>query len=121
MLSWILLILIVAIVCLLGTMLSMQLFGRGEALPPVAETMDVIEHNRHAVHRGDTDAITLEVVHRGYRMDQVDDLIAQLADLRARVDATENGRALAREGVELGERTAFEGEVSHGSNETPHR
>ena len=121
MLSWILLILIVAIVCLLGVMLSVHLFGRGEALPPVGEMMDVIDNNRRAVRQGDVDAITLEVVHRGYRMDQVDDLIAQLADLRAWDGAAENGPASAREGVELAERTAFEGEVSHGSNETPHR
>ncbi|AWB83789.1 cell division protein DivIVA [Corynebacterium liangguodongii] len=79
MLSWVLIILGIAIVCLLGIMGSAELFGRGEAAPELAETTDVIEHNRRAVAAGDLGRIQLEVVHRGYRMDQVDALIAQLS------------------------------------------
>ena len=53
----------------------------------------------------------LEVVHRGYRMDQVDALIAQLT-----------GHADRDESVELAEETVLlEGEATHGSNETAHR
>lgn len=121
MLSWILLILVIAIVCLLGTMVSIHLFGRGEALPPVAETTDVIARNTRAVHEGDFGEITLEVVHRGYRMDQVDALIAELAQLRNQAGGPEIRAAAPGDGVELAQKTALEGEVSHGSNETPHR
>ncbi|MBA4503818.1 cell division protein DivIVA [Corynebacterium sanguinis] len=106
MLSWILLMLIVAIVCLIGVMASVYLFGRGEALPPLAETTDVIEHNRRAVEQGDMNAVQLEVVHRGYKMDQVDALLTQLADLRRLTPDSEIRAATAKNGVGSGETPA---------------
>ena len=45
-------------------------------MPPTA---DVKEANRRAVEEGNFGDIQLEVVHRGYRMDQVDALLEQLA------------------------------------------
>lgn len=91
MLSWIFLILVIALICVLGFLLSARVFGRGEDLPPLPASAEVIELNRRAVAAGDLDAVTLEVVHRGYRMDQVDDLIAQLAGGAASPDTV--GRA----------------------------
>lgn len=79
MLSWILLIVVLAALVVLGIWASGHLFGRGEALPPMEETHDVIEANKRAVEQGRLDDIALEVVPRGYRQDQVDALIAQLA------------------------------------------
>lgn len=78
MLSWIVLILALAACCVLGMWLSSKIFGRGEALDPMPETEDVKAANRRAVEDGNFGDIQLEVVHRGYRMDQVDALIAQL-------------------------------------------
>lgn len=79
MLSWLLLIFVIAAVAVFGAWVSASLFGRGEVLPPLDEPHDVIEANRIAVDNGRVDDIALEVVPRGYRQDQVDALIAQLA------------------------------------------
>ncbi|QYH19932.1 cell division protein DivIVA [Corynebacterium aquatimens] len=78
MLSWIMLIIALVLFSVLGVWLFSAVFGRGEALPPMEDTADVKEANRLAVEAGTFDDIQLEVVHRGYRMDQVDALIAQL-------------------------------------------
>ncbi|MCZ9294216.1 cell division protein DivIVA [Corynebacterium meitnerae] len=75
MLSWILLILVIAAVFVFGIWLSASLFGRGEVLPPMDEPADVIAANRAAVAEGRFEDITLEVVARGYRQDQVDALV----------------------------------------------
>ena len=79
MLSWILLIVALVVFALLGMWLFSAIFGRGEALPPMENTADVKESNRLAVAEGRFDDIQLEVVQRGYRMDQVDALLEQLA------------------------------------------
>ncbi|WP_408910780.1 cell division protein DivIVA [Corynebacterium gottingense] len=78
MLSWIILILVLALFSVLGTLLASSIFGRGETQPPMPDTENVKAANRRAVEDGNFDDIQLEVVHRGYRMDQVDALIAQL-------------------------------------------
>lgn len=118
LLSWIVLIAAVAVFGLIGFWLFSAVFGRGEALPPIEDTEDVKAANARAVEEGRLDDIELEVVHRGYRMDQVDALIAQLTG------AEEASEPAAPEpiGVELGEaHVASEGDTSHGSNETAHR
>lgn len=79
MLSWLLLILVIAAIAVFGAWVSASVFGRGETLPPMDEPHDVIEANRAAVDAGRIDEIALEVVPRGYRQDQVDALIEQLA------------------------------------------
>ena len=68
----------IAAVALLGAWLSSSIFGRGEALPPMDEPRDVMAANRAAVDAGRFGDIALEVVPRGYRQDQVDDLIEHL-------------------------------------------
>ncbi|WJY67767.1 hypothetical protein [Corynebacterium auris] len=78
MLSWILLIVVVALVATLGFLLSARVFGRGEALEPLPAPPAVIEHNRRVLEDGRVGDVTFEVVHRGYQMDQVDAVIAQL-------------------------------------------
>lgn len=82
MLSWLLLILVIAAIAVFGAWVSASIFGRGEALPPMDEPQDVIDANRRAVEEGRFDDIALEVVPRGYRQDQVDALVAQLAGQR---------------------------------------
>ena len=83
MLSWILLILVIAAVAVFGIWLSASLFGRGEVLPPMDEPADVIAANRAAVAEGRFEDITLEVVARGYRQDQVDALVEDLRQFGA--------------------------------------
>ena len=119
MLSWILLIVALAVFALMGMWLFSAVFGRGEALPPMEDTADVIDANRTAVEEGRFDDIQLEVVHRGYRMDQVDALLAQLTGTK---EASELAPENAPEGVQLGEELLVsEGEPTHGSNEAAHR
>ncbi|AQQ14958.1 hypothetical protein CGLAU_04920 [Corynebacterium glaucum] len=130
MLSWIMLIIALIVFSVLGLWLFSAVFGRGEALPPMMETADVKEANRRAVDEGRIDDIQLEVVHRGYRMDQVDALIAQLTGTGetpaqpvvepATLAAAEDGDA--QKSVDSSEvMVRPEGEPTHGSNETAHR
>lgn len=114
MLSWIILILALALFSILGLWLFSAIFGRGEALPPMEDTADVKAANRLAVEEGRFGDIQLEVVHRGYRMDQVDALIAQLTGAEE-TPVGENSVESATNPVER------EGELTHGSNETAHR
>lgn len=118
LLSWIVLIIALALFGVLGFWIFSALFGRGEALPPMMETEDVKAANREAVAEGRFDDIELEVVHRGYRMDQVDALIAQLTGSeQPRSAVTGDGFGVESEFVSV----ESEGEPSHGSNETAHR
>ena len=123
MLSWIPLILALAVFALMGMWLFSAVFGRGEVLPPMEDTADVKDANRTAVEEGRFDDIQLEVVHRGYRMDQVDALLAQLTGTELAMEpATALAPEDAPERVQLGEELLVsEGEPTHGSNETAHR
>ena len=60
MLSWIVLILILALLSIIGVRVFASVFGRGEAQPPMPPTADVKEANRRAVEEGilDTEAIS---------------------------------------------------------------
>lgn len=80
MLSWIVLICLLGVLVVLGIWLWGGVFGRGEVMEPAPDSTRIMEHNRAAIARGDIDAVRLEVVSRGYRQDQVDDLIAALTD-----------------------------------------
>ena len=84
MLSWVILILVIAAIAVVGVLVSASIFGRGEALPPMDEPQDVIAANRAAVDFGRYNDIALEVVPRGYRQDQVDALIEHLLSLQGR-------------------------------------
>ncbi|GAA1173879.1 hypothetical protein CGLAUT_04810 [Corynebacterium glaucum] len=130
MLSWIMLIIALIVFSVLGLWLFSAVFGRGEALPPMMETADVKEANRRAVEEGRVDDIQLEVVHRGYRMDQVDALIAQLtgtSETPAQPAAGTVSVAAGKDGdaqksVDSPEVVVRpEGEPTHGSDETAHR
>lgn len=55
-----------------------KLFGRGEQTLPLPENNEIVEHNRQAVGEGNVDNIMFDTVIRGYRQDQVDDVIEHL-------------------------------------------
>ena len=78
MLSWILLIVALIVLVVLGTWIWGLVFGPGEIMDTLDEPANVIYNNRSAVRNGRLDKVKFEVVSRGYRQDQVDDLIAQL-------------------------------------------
>lgn len=78
MLTWLLMTIILAALIVVLTWIFAKFFGRGEQSQPMPENNDVIEHNRHAVGAGEIDDIMFETVLRGYRQDQVDDVIAHL-------------------------------------------
>lgn len=77
MLSWLLLILVLAFFIVLGTWFWGTVFGRGEVLPPL-DPSTVTEHNRRVLEDGDLDDLRFEIVPRGYRPEQVDEVILTL-------------------------------------------
>lgn len=78
MLTWIVMIVVLAALIVLFTWLFAKMFGRGEQAMPLPDNEEIIEHNRRVVGLGDIDDIVFETVLRGYRQDQVDDVIAHL-------------------------------------------
>ena len=118
MLSWIILIIAIAVFCVLCFLLFSQLFGRGEQLPPMMETEDVKSANRLAVEEGNIGDVHLEVVHRGYRMDQVDDLLTALGEKYGFAPTISQ---LTENSVVLDTNVLTEGEATDGSNEAAHR
>lgn len=145
MLSWIVLILVLAAFSIIGVRVFASVFGRGEELPPMPPTEEVKAANRRAIAEGNFGDIQLEVVQRGYRMDQVDALIAQLtgqedlerpaaaatAEPAARAATTEPPRAGEPVDAAAEPRTRVEssttdvsteeGALTHGSDETANR
>lgn len=78
MVSWIVLIvLLVIFVAVLSWLLGM-LFGRGEAVEPLAASLGLTSQNVDAVRRGDLESVRFDTVMRGYRQDQVDAVIGEL-------------------------------------------
>ena len=80
MLSWIMLLLVLIALTVIGTWVWGSIFGRGEVMYPLDEPQKVRENNRAALREGRLDQVKFEVVPRGYRQDQVDDLLAQLEE-----------------------------------------
>lgn len=78
MLPWILLIVVLLALIVAGTWFWGTVFGRGEVLPPIDDPATLREDNRRAVGRGQVDDVQFELVPRGYRPEQVDDVIAHL-------------------------------------------
>lgn len=77
---WILLIVVLLLLIVLGTWLWGTIFGRGEVTEPLEAPEKVREQNAQAVADGRVDDLRFAVVVRGYRQDQVDPVIAQLAE-----------------------------------------
>lgn len=78
MVSWIVLIvLLVIFVAVLSWLLGM-LFGRGEAVEPLAASIGLTSQNVDAVRRGDLESVRFDTVLRGYHQDQVDAVIGEL-------------------------------------------
>lgn len=82
MLTWIFLIVVLALLTVLFTWLFGRLFGRGEILPARDERQDVIGQNREHIAAGELEELSFDIVPRGYRADQVD---AALADLKGQL------------------------------------
>lgn len=78
MLTWILLIIVLAALVVVGTWSWGKIFGRGEVLDPMPEPKTTIEHNRRLVDGGDVEDVRFELVTRGYRPAQVDDVLDRL-------------------------------------------
>lgn len=78
MFSWIVLIIVLALLSLLGIWAWSVLFGRGVVMDAVESPRAVLKANREFVAGDDLDAIAFDVVSHGYRQDQVDDVLAVL-------------------------------------------
>ena len=74
MLSWIMLLLVLIALTVIGTWVWGSIFGRGEVMH-----LSLI-HISEPTSEGRLDQVKFEVVPRGYRQDQVDDLLAQLEE-----------------------------------------
>lgn len=86
MISWLLLIILLAAFTAVGTWFWGSVFGRGELEEPL-DPDDTRAANRRAVAHGDLDGIQFEIVRRGYRPEQVDEVIEALS---ARLREVEN-------------------------------
>lgn len=87
MFSWLLLLLVLAVFVVLGVWFWGGVFGRGEVLPPL-DPDETLAANRRSVDAGDLDSVQFELVHRGYRPEQVDDVIGRLSARLADAEET---------------------------------
>lgn len=87
MFSWLLLIILLLAFTAVGIFFWGSVFGRGEVLPPL-DPDGTSQANRQAVDTGDTGAVRFEIVHRGYRPEQVDDVIDDLSRRLAEAQET---------------------------------
>lgn len=77
MTSWIILILLLAACVVAGTWIFGRILGRGELIEPPEPTR-LMESNAQAIDEARTDDIRFEIVHRGYKPEQVDAVIEHL-------------------------------------------
>lgn len=77
MISWLLLVIVLLALTAIGIWFWGNVFGRGEVLEPL-DPDATREANRRAVADGDIDGVEFEIVPRGYRPEQVDEVIAGL-------------------------------------------
>ena len=80
MMSWILLIVVLIALVIIGTWAWGSIVGRGTVMDTPDEPVDVDLENLRALDDGRFDDLRFDVVPRGYRQDQVDDLLAQLEE-----------------------------------------
>lgn len=78
MFSWLLLLILLIAFVVIGIWFWGGVFGRGEVLPPL-DPEETRRANRRAVAAGDLDSVQFDIVHRGYRPEQVDDVIEGLS------------------------------------------
>ena len=92
MLSWIFLILILAAFVVIGTWSFTYFFGGEKVMPARPDReVDINAYNAQAVRQGDFTAVAFDVVPHGYRQDQVDALLDELAAQRNPHAAAEKG------------------------------
>ncbi|WP_165241873.1 DivIVA domain-containing protein [Corynebacterium lizhenjunii] len=91
-LSWILLIAVVGMVSLAGIAAWDRLGTRGRVMDEPEGPVEVKEANAAAVARGAIGDVQFDVVRYGYRQDQVDAVLAQVAQI-----LRENGAETLRE------------------------
>lgn len=96
MASWILLIIVLLVFIVLGTWFWGTVFGRGEVLEPIDDPVTVREDNRRAVAESRRGDIRFELVTRGYRPEQVDDVIADLVRQLEQAKASRNEVAVEK-------------------------
>lgn len=87
MLSWIVLIAILILLIIFGTWAWSATFGWFDGLGTPDADIDVPRANRSAVENNRFEDIAFDVVARGYRQDQVDDVIESLANRLAEAEA----------------------------------
>lgn len=90
MLPWLVLIVLLAALTVLLMWLFGKIFRDDEVLDAPETSRAAMTANRQAVARGDWDGIAIDVASRGYRQDQVDDLLAVLA---AKIEQLETAAA----------------------------
>ncbi|QNE89317.1 DivIVA domain-containing protein [Corynebacterium incognita] len=79
MFSWLLLIVVLVALVAVGTYAWGSIFGSGEVMEEHPDASEVNRVNREHVEAGELDKVAFDVVPRGYRQDQVDALLAELA------------------------------------------
>ncbi|MCS5478888.1 DivIVA domain-containing protein [Corynebacterium hylobatis] len=87
MFSWLLLIIVLLALIAVGIWFWGAVFGRGEVLPPL-DADNTRDRNEQAVAAGDLNSVQFEIVHRGYRPEQVDDVLDQLHRRLAEAEKT---------------------------------
>lgn len=93
MISWLLLVIVLLALTAIGIWFWGAVFGRGEVLEPLDRDA-TREANRRAVEGGDIDDVEFEIVPRGYRPEQVDEVIEGL--WRRLAEAEEGNFRLSR-------------------------
>ncbi|NLF90665.1 MAG: DivIVA domain-containing protein [Corynebacterium marinum] len=87
MFSWVLLVIVLAAFVVLGVWFWGSVFGRGEVLPPL-DPDETRRLNQQAVGARDLDSVQFELVYRGYRPEQVDDVIGRLSEQLKKAEET---------------------------------
>ena len=89
MLSWIVLIVLMGLFGVVFFAIFASVFGRGEQVPPMDNTVNVNAAHLAAIKDNNLDEIKFATVLRGYRQDQVDvvidALLTEIAQLRKQV------------------------------------
>lgn len=77
--SWLMLLVLLVVFTGIATFFWGTIFGKGEVMDPKPDVDELKDVNREFAKSGDFQRISFDVVPRGYRQDQVDDMLEQLA------------------------------------------